>query len=224
MSEPSEPTYIPAAEGADLDVTQSMVSLFPTLVVNHHFEGVDDMNAALLDTIEAEAATAESVDTSNVGGFHSGPDFLLQDVACIAELRTRLQGVLVQLTRAVLRPREGNRKVHFELQGWANRLMRNDYHAVHSHPNYFWSGIYFLTDNPPVPEHPLSGKLELMDPRSGASISDPRDTTLYGRYLVDPRAGQLLIFPSWLMHCVHPYQGEQPRVSIGFNVDFRFRA
>jgi hypothetical protein len=30
----------------------------------------------------------------------------------------------------------------------------------------------------------------------------------------------MLMFPSWLQHCVHPYFGDAPRISIAFNVRF----
>ena len=32
----------------------------------------------------------------------------------------------------------------------------------------------------------------------------------------------IVMFPSWLLHHVHPYQGERPRISIAFNAAFKF--
>ncbi|MBK9657707.1 MAG: hypothetical protein IPO66_20725 [Rhodanobacteraceae bacterium] len=34
-------------------------------------------------------------------------------------------------------------------------------------------------------------------------------------------AGQLLLFPSWVMHEVRPYFGEASRITVAFNVRFR---
>lgn len=210
------------------DQTQSpdgtLISLFPSPVLHQRFPDVDPLNEALEAEIRRLATETASVNTSNVGGFHSGPDFLNRDTPCVVELRARLQRVTVELTKRVLRPSAGQRQLHFELLGWANRLGPGDYHAAHSHPGFFWSGVYYVTDNDRVPEHPLSGRLEIMDPRGAASVADPQETTLYGRYLLDPVAGQLVVFPAWLSHCVHPYRGTGDRLSIGFNVRFQLRA
>jgi hypothetical protein len=40
----------------------------------------------------------------------------------------------------------------------------------------------------------------------------------YGEpFRVRPRAGLLVVFPSWLYHWVHPYSGQGPRIAISFN-------
>ena len=33
-----------------------------------------------------------------------------------------------------------------------------------------------------------------------------------------PRAGMMVLFPSWLQHAVRPYRGTQTRISIAFNM------
>lgn len=35
---------------------------------------------------------------------------------------------------------------------------------------------------------------------------------------VIPKAGRLVMFPSWLMHQVRPYKGNAERISIAFNL------
>ncbi len=32
-----------------------------------------------------------------------------------------------------------------------------------------------------------------------------------------PSAGQVLLFPSWLEHCVEPFTGDGDRISMAFN-------
>ena len=36
-------------------------------------------------------------------------------------------------------------------------------------------------------------------------------------YEWSPRTGDLVIFPSWLVHWVTPYQSDRPRLSVSFN-------
>jgi uncharacterized protein (TIGR02466 family) len=35
--------------------------------------------------------------------------------------------------------------------------------------------------------------------------------------LIHPRSGQLVLFPSWLLHAVRPYRGDRERISVAFN-------
>jgi uncharacterized protein (TIGR02466 family) len=35
---------------------------------------------------------------------------------------------------------------------------------------------------------------------------------------VIPKAGRLVMFPSWLLHQVRPYRGNAERISIAFNL------
>ncbi len=41
---------------------------------------------------------------------------------------------------------------------------------------------------------------------------------LFGNvFALPPKAGGLLVFPSWLCHWVHPYAGPGERISLAFN-------
>ena len=35
---------------------------------------------------------------------------------------------------------------------------------------------------------------------------------------VIPKAGRLVMFPSWLLHQVRPYRGNSERISVAFNL------
>ena len=68
-----------------------------------------------------------------------------------------------------------------------------------------------------MPDQPLSGVLEFLDPRAGVdAVTAPGDP--YGEpFRVRPQAGLLIVFPSWLYHWVHPYTGQTPRIAVSFN-------
>jgi hypothetical protein len=36
--------------------------------------------------------------------------------------------------------------------------------------------------------------------------------------MLTPRAGMMVLFPSWLQHAVRPYRGQGLRISIAFNL------
>jgi uncharacterized protein (TIGR02466 family) len=197
---------------------QHMLPAFATPIVNYHWSDSDSLNTDLAAHVRLLEQSSEGITKSNVGGWHSGLDFLDADVACIAELRSRLNELITALGERVLRPELRREAANFRLEGWANVLRSGQYNTVHNHPNAFWSGAYYVTGNEALATHPFSGKLELLDPRPGASLAYSEKTGLYGRFLLSPVAGQVIVFPSWLQHQVHPYFGEAERISIAFNV------
>ena len=81
-------------------------------------------------------------------------------------------------------------------------------HLAHTHPNTTVSGVYYVS----VP--PGSGDLIFEDPRGALP-------PFGNRHIVKPRAGQVVLFPSWLVHAVAPSCGlaaDNPRISLSFNV------
>ena len=193
-----------------------LLSLFSTPILNTLWEDAEGLNHELEQHIRSLAEGSEGLNRSNVGGWHSPLDFLESDRGCVATLQNRL-GDTVRSVMQQVATEPGEQ--HFRLEAWANVLPTGGYHSLHCHPNAAWSGVYYVTGNP-MPaegEHPFSGKLELIDPRPGASLSYSEGTRLYGRFLVNPQAGQLVLFPGWLQHQVHPYLGPGERITIAFN-------
>jgi len=204
----------------NLDLNQVMIPVFYTPLVNYLWTDSEALHQQLIQHIQALEKKTRGVVKSNVGGWHSDLAFMQNSSACIQTLRKRL----LQFVKAYTKQICGEpflKQAKPVLEGWANILRHGQYNSTHNHPNCYWSGIYYLTDNEAIAEHPFSGKLELLDPRPGASITYQDNDLLYGRFLLSPRAGQMIIFPSWLMHSVHPYFGEQERISIAFNIRFK---
>ena len=101
---------------------------------------------------------------------------------------------------------------------WVNLLDHGGHQAMHAHANSFASGIVFLT-----PTHPGSQTVFMKSPGSSDFIfrNDHAGTTP-GPYSSnkwvspEPQPGDLLLFPSYLLHAVPPNAGER-RVSLSFN-------
>ena len=193
-----------------------LLSLFSTPIVNTVWEDAEGLNHELAQHILALTDEGEGLTRSNVGGWHSALDFLEHDRACVSMLKDRLQQTVAAVMEQVA---TDGRAPDFRLEAWANVLPTGGYHSLHCHPNAAWSGVYYVSGNP-MPadgDHAFSGKLELIDPRPGASLSYSEGTRLYGRFLVNPQAGQLVLFPGWLQHQVHPYLGPDKRITVAFN-------
>jgi uncharacterized protein (TIGR02466 family) len=98
---------------------------------------------------------------------------------------------------------------------WVNILPKGGVHTGHIHPHSVVSGTYYVD----VPEG--SSALKLEDPRLAMMMAAPprrADASLANRsfVLVEPKAGEVLLWESWLRHEVPLNQGGE-RISISFN-------
>jgi uncharacterized protein (TIGR02466 family) len=173
------------------------------------------MNRDLRALIIAEEAQYSSIGQSNIGGWHSRPDFLLRRDSAVSALTGWLTWALRQMIDAAA----GTDSFSSPLSafGWATICRTGTYHAPHSHPDSGWSGVYYVDPGTDSRDQPLSGVLEFLDPRAGVeAVTAPGDP--YGDpFRVRPQAGLLVLFPSWLYHWIHPYTGQTPRIAVSFN-------
>src|SRR5258708_9675487 len=195
----------------ELEVTPA----FPTLIGRLQIPDAGAMNRDLQAIILTEEARYSSLGRSNIGGWHSRPDFLGQRDPAVAALITWVNWGL----RRMIEASAGANLFQGALSvfGWATLCRAGAYHAPHSHPDSAWSGVYYVDPGTPGPDQPLSGVLEFLDPRAGVeAVTAPGDP--YGApFRVRPQAGLLVLFPSWLYHWVHPYTGQTPRIAVSFN-------
>jgi uncharacterized protein (TIGR02466 family) len=92
---------------------------------------------------------------------------------------------------------------------WANLLKAGGQHSGHIHPHSIISGTFYVE----IPTG--SGAIRFEDPRLPLMMAaPPRPNTFVS---VEPRAGLLLMWESWLRHEVLPGAGKGERLSISFN-------
>jgi uncharacterized protein (TIGR02466 family) len=166
---------------------------------------------------DADAATP-SVSRSGIGGWRTGDDFLDGEAPVVGELRELMAGAVGEML-AMAKPGMIEGRIT-RLYGWANLNRPGDYNTIHSHPTSQWSGVYYASIGQNDPSRPLSGVIEFQDPR-GAPQAQPFPGFDFGHKLrLLPEAGLLLVFPSWLLHMVHPFHGQGERISIAFNATY----
>ena len=103
---------------------------------------------------------------------------------------------------------------------WANINETGDWNAPHAHFPADWSGVCYVQVNPKSAESVKSdkdGDILFFNPLPiGPQYHRP--PTISKR----PKNGQILLFPSYLVHMVAPHFESDPRVSVAFN--FRISA
>jgi len=107
----------------------------------------------------------------------------------------------------------------FEITGcWATVLAKGAVHKVHSHPNNFLSGVYYIRT------HHGADTINFHDPRNQTGIIRPPVVELTAentdQVVVRVKNGTLLVFPAYLQHSVDANTSEKERISISFNIMF----
>lgn len=101
---------------------------------------------------------------------------------------------------------------------WVNVLDTGGRQAMHNHANSFISGVVYLT-----PTHPDARTVFMKSP-GGTDFSFKNDHAgvVTGQYNADkwismqPEPGDVVFFPSYLLHAVPPNPGER-RITMAFN-------
>ena len=99
---------------------------------------------------------------------------------------------------------------------WASISRKHEYLSVHSHDHCLASMVYMLTPGNPNPELFVDGRLALADPRL-PECCDQQEERVTKEVYPDMVEGAMVMFPSQIMHHVHPYTGDEPRISIAWN-------
>jgi len=101
---------------------------------------------------------------------------------------------------------------------WVNVLDTGGRQAMHNHANSFISGVVYLT-----PTHPDSRTVFMKSPGgTDFAFKNDHSGTNKGPYSADkwispqPEPGDMVLFPSYLMHAVPPNPGER-RITMSFN-------
>ena len=98
---------------------------------------------------------------------------------------------------------------------WVNVYADGDSQEIHVHPNSVISGIYYVAAPPGCGQtlfHSPFSEVMLDPPTTG---TNDVNTPMVG---VTPRAGDMILFRSWLRHSVKPTPGKEERISIAFNM------
>jgi len=187
-----------------------LVGLFPTPLMRVERLLDPDLLASLLARVDVAALSvnAKSTALSHTSMVRPDEDPLYQEVA------RRLAPPLAEFGAALF-----GESLRWRIKEmWLNVLDPGGQQGLHSHANSFASGVLYLT-----PTHP-SALTVFHKPMGGTEFvfSNTHDGTRTGPYngtrWVLPVAlpGDLVLFPSYLLHEVPVNQGER-RVTIAFN-------
>lgn len=201
-----------------------IVNLFETPLIIEQIPDAEALNANLKALILDRRAGDPGVQKSNWGGWQSDTRML----AWGGEAARRLAEQFLGLCNQVTAPAPGSQPAfQWSVEMWANVSPAGSANEAHVHPGAVWSSVYYVDVGSQQAGMKPGGDLALYDPRLPASRMLPFDLRyrrpdgqVYQSFsAVRPVAGRIVMFPPWLLHSVHPYHGNQERISIAMNAN-----
>ena len=196
----------------------SIQPLFASPLLSFSLPDADALNVGLLAEIAARRAAEPSIHRSNRGGWHSAGDLFKRTEPAHQRLARQITDAVRTATQTV-QPAADLNVLGMEAEGWVNVNPPGALNAPHDHPGWLWSGCYYVQMPAACEEStPTDGCIEFINSRTnlraGPSIDIP---FMRSQVVLKPIAGQMLLFPSHLLHWVCPHAGSEDRVSVAFN-------
>lgn len=194
-------------------------NLFATPLLRYRVADHAALDAALMAEGARLRAIDEGVAKSNKGGWHSEGNLLDSEAECLVTLRKAVVEAVFAATRKVSSQVDPE-DLRLKLFGWMNINPPGGFNAPHTHPGAHWSGVYYVAQ--PAVETGTSGMIEFLDPRSDLpNWRLLRAKAFRPKRKIRPQPGDIVIFPSYLVHWVYPNETEEERVTIAFNATFK---
>lgn len=96
---------------------------------------------------------------------------------------------------------------------WSSRLRDCGYHTNHIHPEGWISSCYYVALPQAVEDtQARQGWIKFGEPALDVALKEPI------RRAIQPRAGRLVLFPSYMWHGTIPFHDTEPRTTIAFDV------
>ena len=191
---------------------KQMVPLFPTYLWKIEFpnELIQSINRSILPLIERKLQNTPIT-----------PEKVLQ-----TEQNLHLEPEFAELVKYIyLYANNALEYLEFDYEAiqitgcWANISGKGNTHRRHSHPNNYFSGVYY------VEAPPGSNNIMFHDPRSQCdTIKPPVKKMTFNNtdhMLAEVTPGTMLLFPAWLHHSVPANRVADRRVSVAFNLMFQ---
>jgi uncharacterized protein (TIGR02466 family) len=187
-----------------------LIGLFPTPFLR----APQAVPRALVDPLAAFFASRAKLDNSSSTNLSHTSLLTPADHPLLADVAARVTPKLVEFGGHLF----GERLGWSIKEMWLNVLDTGGRQAMHNHANSFISGVIYLT-----PTHPDSRTVFMKSP-GGVDFSFKNDHAgvATGPYNAEkwispqPEPGDLVLFPSYLMHAVPPNPGER-RITLAFN-------
>lgn len=189
--------------------------LFYTPLLRFRIPDHAALDEALLAEGERLRGESPGLNKSNRGGWHSDGNLFDNPCDAVQVLRQAAALAVMEATRSVT-SKVDPASLETKLFAWMNMNPTGGFNAPHTHPGAHWSGVYYVRQ--PLVDSGNSGMIEFLDPRSDLPAWRILQSRAFrSKRKIRPEAGEIVIFPSYLVHWVYPNETGGERVTIAFN-------
>ena len=178
---------------------------------------MQELNAALASTLASRHRfAAHPFDQSLRQGSQTAHNLLADANPALQALVKAFEGPIEDYCRAMgtdpKHPLSGRNRGPASISGaWSVRLQRGGFHVNHVHPEGWISSAYYVAVPDEVQDADTrSGWLKFGETRLPVPGAGPE-------LFVQPRAGLLVLFPSYMWHGTTPILGTEPRMTVAFD-------
>lgn len=208
-----------------------VVHLFSVPLSRSRHPNPEQLNAALKLCIQAQEQTGprnpRPITQRNAPVFESDFNLFRSSDPAVQELKAFCWGQMLSMIAMLSGyDRATVSRLNIYNDCWFHVTRRGGFFGLHNHPNASWSGVYCVDPGEHDPGCTDSGMLTFVNPMVMSNMYvDPANANLRLPFStqianVSLEAGQLVMFPSWLLHDVKPFEGEGERITIAFNCWF----
>lgn len=183
------------------------------------FARMEDFNAELDAALDRlHPATREFLGQSLRGGTQTPNALFGCGVALVEKLKTRIDEAVAryvaELAADAHHPFLSRRAKGFRYAGsWSSRLKDRGFHTNHIHPKGWISSCYYVAVPPAVKDETArQGWIKFGEPSLQVALKQPV------RRAIQPAAGRLILFPSYMWHGTIPFHDTPARTTIAFDI------
>ena len=143
------------------------------------------------EIFSVQRSDPNGIKVSNSGGYHSRFDFK--------------SPLTDEYIRGRLESNEGLNFPHKVTGRWANINHKGDSNRPHNHGIMGLSGVLFVTEAPGLVLY--NGSRECL-----------LELNLPSSHIINGKSGEIVVFPSTILHWVEPSKSDDPRITVAFNI------
>tara|TARA_Y100000590_G_C15605014_1_gene971645 strand:+ start:675 stop:1283 length:609 start_codon:yes stop_codon:yes gene_type:complete len=195
---------------------KNLYKLFPEPVFQYKLNDYKKHNKNLQKYIyDLYEKDTEGVQRSNVDGWHSKSFRIVDKESPAYSFFQETKKYIIDVFKVYGWKYDPSKVRMTEM--WAIINKKNNLNTAHTHPNNFLSSAYYVK----APKD--CGTIKFINPNSVAKERFPKleNKTEFNQngIEINPSEGDLLIFPSYLMHAVNRNLSNDDRIVISFNID-----